>query len=169
MLESSSSTESPSVHAGRLGKPNGLDGFIGLYVEPEDLVYFSDNSVVYIQDRPYTVRAVRRGKKGHQVQFVGVVDRMGAEAIRGNDIYVTERRGLAEGEFWPDDLVGLEVRPGGGRVTKVHFGPAQDRLVIERDGITFEVPFVDQLVPTVNLEDGYLEIVDLEGLSSPSD
>lgn len=154
---------------GRLGKPNGLDGFIGLYVEPEDLVYFSDNSVVHIDDRPYTVRAVRRGAKGHQVQFVEVIDREGADAIRGNDVYSSNRRDLGDDEFWPDDLAGLEVRPGGGVVKAVTYGPSQDRLVIERDGLTFEVPFVDGLVPVVDIDGGYVEVVELEGLSEPSE
>lgn len=161
--------DSPQFHAGRLGKPNGLDGFIGLYVEPQDLVYFTDKSIVYIQDRPYTVRAVRRGKKGHQVQFVEVTSRDGAESIRGNDVYVAERRTLGDGEYWPDDLVGLAVRPGGGNVSRVIYGLAQDRLVVDRDGSTFEVPFVHDLVPNVNIDDGYVEIVEIEGLSSLSD
>lgn len=51
----------------------------------------------------------------------------------------------------------------------VSFGPAQDRLVIEREGIRFEVPFVDELVPTVDLVEGFVEVVDLPGLREPSD
>ncbi|MGH3649981.1 MAG: ribosome maturation factor RimM [Acidimicrobiia bacterium] len=152
-----------------MGRPNGLDGFLGLYVEPEDLGHFQPGSVVHIEDRPYTVRAIRRGKKGHQVAFEEVTDREGAERIRGNDVFVEQRRALTEGEYWPEDLVGLEVRPGGGVVVEVSLGAAQDRLVVERGDSRFEVPFVDELVPLVDVEGGFVEIVEIEGLSSPTD
>ena len=153
----------------RLGKPNGLDGFIGLYAEPNDLTYFEPGSVVYVAGRPYEVRATRQGKKGPQVAFAGVVDREGAELIRGSDVFATERRQLHEREFWPDDLVGLDVRPGGGAIVGVIHGPAQDRIVVDRDGVVFEVPFVDDLVPVVDLEEGFVEVIEIEGLSSLSD
>lgn len=113
------------------------------------------------------MRAIRRGKKGPQVAFEEVIDRDGAERLRGKDVLVAERRQLGEREYWPDDLVGLEVRPGGGRVVAVVHGTAQDRLVIEREDSRFEVPFVDELVPVVDIDAGYVEIVEIEGLSSP--
>lgn len=154
-----------SVVAGRLGRPVGLEGFIGLYVEPEDLVYFETGSTLVVDDRPLTVGALRRGKKGHEVQFVEVTDRDGAEAIRNRDVHASEPRPLAEGEFWPSDLVGLEVRPRGGRVVEVIHGPAQARLVVEREGARFEVPFVEALVPVVDIVSGYVEITEIEGIT----
>lgn len=140
---------------------------MGLYVEPEDLIHFEPGAVVHVEETAHTVRAVRHGKKGPQVAFEEVTDRPGAEEIRGRDVYVPEARDLGEREFWPSDLVGLEVRPGGGRVAGVSHGVSQDRLVIEREGTTFEVPFVDELVPVVDLEEGYVEVDEIEGLNSP--
>jgi 16S rRNA processing protein RimM len=154
---------------GRLGRPNGLDGFLGIYIEEEDLVHLEPRATVFVAGRPYTVRAVRGGKKGHQVAFEEVTDRQGAEAIRGSDVTVRERRRLEDNEFWPDQLIGLEVRPGGGRVVAVNHGPAQDRLLVERGDSSFEVPFVDELVPVVDLDQRFIEIAEIEGLSSPSD
>jgi 16S rRNA processing protein RimM len=154
-----------SVLIGRLGRPHGLEGFIGIYVEDPDLVHLEPGSTVHVAGRPHTVRAIRRGKKGHQVAFEGIMDRAGAEAVRGSEVYVEERRQLDSNEFWPEQLVGLRVRPGGGTVVGVAHGAAQDRLVVERGGVRFEVPFVDDLVPVVDLDGGFVEIVELEGLS----
>ena len=156
------------MRAGRLGRPHGLDGFLGLYLDPADLEHFDQGSTVFIQDRPYVVRALRPAHKGYQVAFEGVVDRTGADQIRNLDVFVSERRSLGEQEFWPDQLIGLEVRPGGGTVVAVVHGGAQDRLVVERDGSRFEVPFVDELVPTVDVEAGHVEVVEIDGLSEPS-
>ncbi len=83
-------------------------------------------------------------------------------------MFVERRRSLGDGEYWPEMLIGLEVRGKYdqrlGTVVGVIAGVAQDRLVIESDGVTFEVPFVDDLVPIVDTDSGYIEIVDLPGL-----
>lgn len=100
--------------------------------------------------------------------FEEIRDRSAAETIRNNDVLVLERRQLRDSEYWPDQLVGLRVQPGGGEVTGVFHGPGQDRLVIERDGASFEVPFVDDLVPSVDLARGVVEVREIEGLSEPS-
>ena len=121
---------------------------------------------MYVDSRAYTVRALRQGKKGPQVAFHDVTDRRGAEQLRGHDVLAFGHRELGEGEYWPRDLVGLHVRPGGGEVIAVTHGVAQDRLTVERDGVRFEVPFVEELVPIVALEQGYVEIVEIDGLSS---
>lgn len=133
-----------------------------------DLDYFDVGSTVFILERPYVVRSIRRADKGFHVAFEEIRDRTGAEAIRNSDVLVSERRRLGDSEYWPDQLVGLTVQPGGGEVTGVLHGPGQDRLVIERDGTRFEVPFVDELVPVVDLTRGIVEIREIEGLSEPS-
>jgi ribosomal 30S subunit maturation factor RimM len=47
-------------------------------------------------------------------------------------------------------------------------GPAQDRLVVERQGRRFEVPFVKELVPVVDIEGGFVVVEEIEGLIPPS-
>ena len=167
-LESSSSTDRPNVKAGRLGRPHGLKGYLGLYADPDDLGYFDPKSVVFIEGRPFVVRAVRRADRGYHVAFEDVNNRAAAEIIRNRDIFVAERRTLSDSEFWPDHLVGLAVRPTGGQVVALIHGAAQDRLVIERDGVKFELPFVQALVPVVDVDGGYIEIVEPEGLIESS-
>lgn len=153
---------------GRLGRPVGLAGFVGLYVEPEDLIHFEIGNTVAVGESTLRIAGLRRGKKGHEVRFEEVPDRDSAELIRGLDVRVPERRRLAEGEFWPEQLRGLEVRPNGGTITGIVHGPAQARLVVQREGASFEVPFVSDLVPVVDLDAGYVEIVEIDGLSDPS-
>lgn len=130
-------------------------------------------ATVFIDDRPLVVRAIRRVDRGYQIAFEGIDDRETAEAVRGLDVAVAQRRQLGEGEFWPEDLIGLAVVEPDGRVVgvvaDVVFGPGQDRLRIEQEGgsATFEVPFVDALVPRVDLEAGEVEIDPIPGLIEP--
>lgn len=137
------------------------------------MVSLQPGSTVFLQDQTRVVRAVRRVDRGYQIAFEGVDDREAAEEIRGMDVVVGARRPLDEDEFWPGDLIGLNVFEQSGHplgvVREVLFGPGQDRLLVERpDGLTFEVPFVDELVPTVDLEAGRVEVVPIPGLIEPS-
>jgi 16S rRNA processing protein RimM len=172
-LASSSSTDPERFVIGRLGRPHGLDGYLGIYVDEEDTVSLQPGSTVYLEDRPHVVRAVRRVDRGFQVAFEGVGSREAAEEIRGSVVSVDERRPLEEGEFWPEDLTGLSVFDESGApvgiVERVVFGPGQDRLVIATDeGARFEIPFVDELVPVVDLESRRVEINSIPGLIEPS-
>lgn len=157
---------------GRLGRPHGLDGFLGLYVDEEDMVSLQPGSTAYLEDRPHIVRAVRRVDRGFQIAFEGVDDREAADEIRGLMVSVGHRRQLGEGEFWPEDLVGLVVFDESGRevgiVVEVAFGAGQDRLVVVRaDGAGFEIPFVDDLVPVVDVGAGRVVINSIPGLIDP--
>jgi 16S rRNA processing protein RimM len=158
---------------GRLGRTHGLDGFLGLFVDEEDAVNIQPGATVFVKDRPYVVRAVRRVDRGYQVAFEGVSDRSAAEEIRGSDVLMEERRQLTEGEYWPGDLIGLAVFDETGHrvgvVKDVLFGPGQDRLLVEGElGSLFDVPFVHDLVPVVDLDEARVEIVSIPGLIEPS-
>jgi 16S rRNA processing protein RimM len=87
------------------------------------------------------------------VGFVGIRDRSTAEELRGAllTIRAVERRPLEPGEFWPEDLVGLEAVDSSGvvlgRVTGVELGTAQDRIVVTvPEGDEVLVPFVAAIV-----------------------
>jgi len=155
---------------GRLGRPHGLDGFLGFYIEEEDAAMIRPGSTVFVNERPLVVRAIRRVDRGYQVAFEGLEDRFTAEEIRGGDVLMEERRELGESEYWPGDLIDLVVFDQDGTrlgiVKDVLFGPGQDRLLIEgRTGASFEVPFVDGLVPLVDIAAGRIEIVSIPGLT----
>jgi 16S rRNA processing protein RimM len=104
------------------------------------------------------------------VSFEGVADRDAAERLRGTLLSVTERRTLGSGEFWPEDLEGLEVRDPEGRalgvVSGVILSSAQDRLVVRSSGRDHEVPFVVDLVPEVRPDAGFIVVDPIDGLLS---
>lgn len=116
------------------------------------------------------IRSLRRGDKGWQVAFVGHGDRNSVEPLRGSEVFVSGRRQLEADEYWIEDLIGLVVRDDRGHnlgeITDVAFGAAQDRLVVTGDLGVFEVPFVTDLVPTVDTEAGVVELKWIEGLIS---
>ena len=128
---------------------------------------------MYLENHPHVVRALRRVDRGFQVAFEGVGTRETADEIRGSVVSVDERRPLGDDEFWPEDLTGLSVFDESGEqvgvVESVVFGPGQDRLVIATDDrAMFEVPFVADLVPVVDIGARRVEIRAIPGLTDPS-
>ena len=109
--------------------------------------------------RTLTVESVGDHGDGLLVRFTEVRGRDAAEELRSRVLTIAagERRDLMPGEFWPEQLIGASVgTPDGivlGAVVDVVVGGAQDRLVVETpDGTRVEVPFVDALVPLVDID-----------------
>ena len=79
-----------------------------------------------------------------------------------------DERPAESGEFYDRQLIGLRARtPNGadiGLVGSVLHLPAQDVLEIETAAGTRLVPFVEALVPQVDLDAGYLTVADVAGL-----
>ena len=121
----------------------------------------------------------RRFKQRWIVLFKGVEDRNASEALNGLELYVQADpvEELAQEDAWyPEDLIGLEVRmaPGNslgesagrvvGQVSDVLDGAAQQQLQIRMtteesdDDAEGLIPFVEALVPQVDIENGYVAI-----------
>jgi 16S rRNA processing protein RimM len=96
------------------------------------------------------------------VAFEGVPDRTGAESLRGTRLFVDASEGLPEDDdegWYEDELAGLAaVTVDGqevGTVTALQTRAAQDLLVVRlAAGGEALVPFVDSIVPVVDIPGG---------------
>lgn len=157
------------VPVGHVVRAHGVRGAVLVKPLTDDpsLRFRSGETLHASEHGDLVVESVEGHAAGLIIRFTGVTDRTAAETLRGVDLTIerSERRPLEEGEYWPDDLEGCEVRDEAGNlvgvVVGVAFGTAQDRLVVERgDGARAEVPFVAALVPTVDTA-ARLVVVDL--------
>jgi 16S rRNA processing protein RimM len=159
---------------GVIGRPHGVRGEVAVELrtdEPERR--FAPGQILLDEGgtRPFTVRSVRNHSGRLLVSFAEVVDRAGAEAVRGMLLTAAvepDERPAAPGEFYDRQLIGLRAAtPEGvevGSVRSVLHLPAQDILEIETVAGPRLVPFVEALVPDVDLEAGRLTVVSLTGL-----
>lgn len=170
----SSSTDLPDrrVPIGWISRAHGIKGEVVVVSDSSDDPFSAGRSFQTEQGETLTVASSRMGKHGRIVGFVQVTDRTQAESLRGRTLTIgaRERRTLESDEFWPEDLIGLTVvdRAGTvlGAVTDVVLGAAQDRLVVATELGAVDVPFVDELVPTVDLATRTLELDPPVGLFS---
>ena len=112
------------------------------------------------------------GKELFVVRFEGINDRTAAEGLVHQELLVTadDLPELEEGEFHLMDLQGLNVRLQGegepiGVVVDLHHG-GNDLLEIElkEGGRRCLVPFVEAIVPQVELDEGWLLLTPPKGL-----
>mgnify|MGYP003599205022 CR=1 FL=1 len=164
----------------RIGRAQGLKGEVTVQVFTDEPDYrFEPGSVLYTRDgeQEFEVAHSRNFKNRWIIHFEGVDDRDAAEALNGTVLYgeADDPEDMLEEDAWyPKDLLGLEARfadsnalgaPAGqtvGKVVDVIEGAQyllKIRLTKPVDGETSTlVPFVDQLVPDIDLENGYLTL-----------
>lgn len=133
-----------------------------VHSESDDPSRFARGSRMRAGERELEVEGSRSSGEVLVVRFAGISDRDTAESLRGLELTISEgdRRTLDSDEFWPDELVGLEARlPSGhtvGSIVGFVTGGAQDRLVLRLPGGEVEVPFVDEIVPRIEVDEGFL-------------
>ena len=162
------------LQVARIGKPHGIRGEVTVQVltdAPEDRFVPGTEFVVEpASSGPLTVSSARWNKDILLLGFEEVADRNQAETLRGAKLFVeTEELDEDDDEGWYEhELVGLEARVGGtvvGKVTALNTMPVQDLLMVTTpDGEEILVPFVEQIVPEVNVEDGYILLTPPDGL-----
>ncbi|MDQ3954195.1 MAG: ribosome maturation factor RimM [Actinomycetota bacterium] len=157
--------------AGQIGKPHGLDGEVYVLPISDDPLRFEPGSVLLDpDDRELAVVEARRHRDRLLVRFEGVVDREGAEGLRGVTLFVTpaDLRSLEADEFWPHYLIGSEVRtPDGavvGRAVEVVPGAAQDLLQVETKTGPKLIPMTKAIVVEIDAAAGRITIDPPQGL-----
>ena len=159
---------------GVIGRAHGLHGEVAVELrtdEPDRR--FAPGQVLQEEGgaRHFTVQSVRDHSGRLLVRFAELLDRAGAEAARGTLLMAPvepDERPEEPGAFYDRQLIGLRATtPNGaevGSVRSVLHLPAQDVLEIETVAGPRLVPFVEALVPDVDLEAGRLTVVDVTGL-----
>ncbi len=151
------------LHAGRVGRPHGLDG--SFLVADINAVLLRGAESVIVNG---TERAIAR-RAGHDARMIlrleGCSDRAAVEAIRGQELFVARAQApeLDEDEWWAEDLEGLTVRDGDrtvGTVTRLLALPSCEVLEVERTdgGDALLVPLISDAVRNVDLEGGQIDI-----------
>ncbi|MCI1902178.1 MAG: ribosome maturation factor RimM [Bifidobacteriaceae bacterium] len=182
--EASSSRTDPQqptlLRVCRIGRAQGLKGEVNVFSYTDDPKYrFAPEAELQTEEgRIFVVERSRQFKARWIIKFAGIDDRNASEALNGTVLYIdpaedddTEdddfdaesgsesESGDADDGYYFVDLVGLKaiLRDGTvvGEVTEAFDRPGQSLLEItEPQGSVSLVPFVEQIVPDVDLEAG---------------
>ncbi|HWC34770.1 MAG TPA: ribosome maturation factor RimM [Mycobacteriales bacterium] len=161
---------------GRVAKAHGIGGEVAVDVRTDDPEHRYATGASLETDPPergpLTITASRWHSGRLLVRFDGIEDRDAAESLQGTLLVadsLTSRAGEDDDDFWDHDLVGLTaVGTDGvrlGTVAEVLHPPGPAVLVVDR-GESGEalVPFVREIVPSVDLGAGQVVIDPPDGL-----
>lgn len=156
------------VAVATIGRAHGLRGEVALVLRTDqpserlargrvlDVVGGPDGA-----PRTLTIAATRTQQDRWYVRFEEVASRTDAEALRGAELELEiDREEEAEEDpdaWYASELTDLAVRGADGRdlgvVADLEHYPAQDLLIVRTpDGRRVMLPFVEQLVPEVDLD-----------------
>ncbi|QTX04475.1 ribosome maturation factor RimM [Agromyces archimandritae] len=166
------------LRVGRLTKAHGLKGALKLELYTDDPERrFVPGAVFSLQvpesspwhGKHLTFRELRWYNQQPVGFFEGVDDRTAAESLVKAILWVDHvDEEPAEPDAWYDhQLIGLDVVRDGtkiGSVVSVEHLPAQDLLIVKHAGREVMVPFVNALVPEVDIETGTVTVTPPPGL-----
>jgi len=150
------------VVVGRIGRPHGIRGEVTVEPRTDEPDERFAPGAVLLADTPTGKLEVSRlhWHSGRLLlTFVGITDRTQAEGLRGLLLEIDRSDDEVPAdpdEFYDSTLVGCRVETLDGEyvgdVTDVAHLPAQDLLIVQRDGAEILVPFVSEIVPEIDVE-----------------
>lgn len=165
---------------GRVGRPHGVRGevLVALRTDDPDARFAPGATLVTdpAERGPLAVLSARSHSGRYIVAFAGVTDRVAAAALTGTTLVVdsADLPPTADpDEFHDAQLLGLRVRGTDGseigELADIVHGPGSDLLVIRLqvsgvDDREVLVPFIREMVPTVDVSAGVVVIDPPEGL-----
>jgi 16S rRNA processing protein RimM len=163
------------LQVARIGKPHGIRGEVTVQVltdAPGDRFVPGTQFVVEPASAgPLTVESARWNKDILLLAFEEIETRNEAETLRGAKLFIEteELEDDDDDEGWYEhELVGLDVHVGDlvvGKVSALHTLPVQDLIVVtSNEGTEILVPFVEQIVPEVNVGEGFILVTPPAGL-----
>ena len=161
------------IRIGRVVKSHGVRGEV--VVEPladDEDVFFAAGEVLHGRqagkEQDLTIAAVRPHQKRLLVTFEEVSDRTGADSLRGTQFFAEPlARDEDSDEYYDHELIGLRVLIDGshvGDVTGVTTMPNRKLLEVDYNGKEVLIPFVMDIVPEIDVDEGYLVATPPEGL-----
>lgn len=150
--------EADLLHAGRVGRPHGLDG--SFHVTQPRAVLLEQGRTLLVGDREDEI--VRRAGTDARpiVRLASCTTRTQVEALRGTDLHVprAEAPELEEDEWWPEQLEGCVVHDGErevGTVRRLLALPSCEVLEVARPkgaGGELLVPLIGDAVRSVDVD-----------------
>ncbi|CAM5746385.1 putative Ribosome maturation factor RimM [Streptomyces afghaniensis 772] len=160
----------------RIGRAHGIKGEVTVEVRTDEPELRLAPGAVLATDPaaagPLTIETGRVHSGRLLLRFEGVSDRTGAEALR-NTLLIAEidPEELPEGEdeYYDHQLIDLDVVTADGtevgRITEISHLPTQDLFIVERpDGSEVMIPFVEEIVTEIDLEEQKAVITPPPGL-----
>ena len=163
------------LEIGQIVNTFGIKGFVKIYPYVDDISRFDNLKKVHIKskkdEKELQIEEVKYQKNMVLVKFKGIERIEDAEKLR--NYYVEINRAdaipLEEGQYFIADLLGLDVYLDTGEklgiLEDIYNTGSSDIYVVKNElGKQFLLPYIDEVVKQINLEEGKIIVHIIEGL-----
>lgn len=158
--------------AGIVGSARGLQGEVNVHVRTDNPAEVFQLGALLRTNSDVAPEVVISSVRSHNERvllcFEGFTSREEIEVLRGAHLLVEPHD--EDGAWYEHDLVGLEVQDltGAtlGQISGLRPSPAHDLLVVKTAGGEVLVPFVEEIVPEVQVDQGRVVVDPPQGLFS---
>lgn len=153
-----------TLEIGKIIGAHGIKGEIILFPITDEPERLKELEYFLIDGTRYAVSSVRFHKGNALVSSPDVADRTAAEKLKGRfvSLYRQDATPLSEGEYYIQDLVGLDIidkqRVRRGKITDIiQNKTSADIIEYELEGETYLMAFTKENVTLVDIKGGFLE------------
>lgn len=159
------------LYVGKIVNTHGIKGEVRIlsdfkYKRKVFVKYFR----VYIgkDKQEEVINSYRPHKQFDMITLEGFTNINEVLKYKGKAVYIKRSDLLlGQNEYLDEDLIGLEVRMGElvvGKVARILKDRYQDKIVVNKGGKEYLVPYVCDIIENINLEDGSITLEEIKGL-----
>lgn len=163
------------LEVGQIVNTFGINGFVKVYPYVDDVSRFDNLKKVHIkskkEEKELQIEDVKYQKNMVLVKFKGIDKIEDAEKLRNSYIEIDRADAipLEEGQYFIADLLGLDVFLDTGEklgiLDDIYNSGSSDIYVVKNElGKQFLLPYIDDVVKQINLEEGKIIVHIIEGL-----
>ena len=163
------------LEVGQIVNTFGIKGFVKVYPYVNDISRFDDLKTVYVklkkQESKLEIEEVKYQKNMVLIKFKGIETVEQAELLRNSYIEIGRSQAipLEKDEYFIADLLGLDVYLDTGEklgfLDDIYNTGGSDIYVVKNElGKQFLLPYIDDVVKNIDLENGKITVHIIDGL-----
>jgi len=160
---------------GQIVNTFGIKGFVKIYPYVDDITRFDDLKKVYVKSKnkenELEIEQIKYQKNMVLVKFKGIETVEQAELLRNAYVEIDRKDAikLEEGQYFIADLLGLEVVSDTGirlGILEDIFNTGSKDIYVVKDELGKQIllPYIDEVVKSIDLQKGKITVHLLEGL-----
>ena len=159
------------IYIGKIVNTHGIKGEVRILSKFKyKSKVFNKYFKVYIgkEKQEEVINSYRPHKQFDMITMEGITNINDVLKYKGKSIYINKADlNLDKGEYLDEDLIGLEVimnNKSYGKVVRIEKDLHQDKIVVNKEGIEYLVPYVCDIIRTINLNEGSITLEYIKGL-----
>jgi len=161
------------LNVGKIVNTQGLKGDVRIYPNKVDKEIFEELEYVFVEglgEEKFFIEKIRYKKNLVIAKFKGFDHINDIEKYRERDVFIIkDDLVLEDGEYHIDDLIGCtmidEVKGEVGKVVHIMKNKAHETFLVEtEEGVEFMVPYVDEFIKEIDMDEKKIYVKLIEGL-----